>query len=168
MFLFLAAYFGIFVSASSLLVAVDNGILLLFAFHALKYVVLCARMAQKGELFGFSMIGYPSTFNSYISPFITWSCYYLLTCAAPLLIAAVPMEFGPDIFSSLIAWSSLANGVMIFIESGALENDPYLNMTSKTSSLSSSMTGLLGGGSEGRGKGNKAEPESEGGIQLGA
>ena len=53
MFVFLAAYFGVFVFASSLLVAVKNGTLLLFAYHAFNFVMMCARMAQKGELFVF-------------------------------------------------------------------------------------------------------------------
>ena len=102
MFLLFAAYFGIFVSASSLLVAANNGVLLLLAFHAFNYVMLCAHMVQKGELFGVSVAAHPSTFNYYIGPFIFWSFYYLLTCAAPMLIAASPMEFDAGIFSTLI------------------------------------------------------------------
>ena len=43
----------------------------------------------------------------------------------------------------------------------------YINM-SKMSSLSRSMAGLLGGGSEGGGKGNKVEAEGERDIKLGA
>ena len=129
MFVFLAAYFGVFVYASSLLVAVKNGTLLLFAYHAFNFSMVCARMAQKGELFGFALIAHPSTLNSYILPFIGWSFYYLLTCAAPLLIASSPMELGPGIFSSLTVWSSLGNGVMIFIGLAALGKHPYLNMT---------------------------------------
>ena len=73
MLLFLTANFGVVLSTLSLLVSVDNGVLLLFASHAFKYVTLCAGMAQKGN-------------------------------------------------------SSLANGVMIFVRLGALENHPYLNV----------------------------------------
>ena len=65
---------------------------------AFNYVVVCAHMAQKGELFGVSVVAHPSTFNTYIGPFSTWLGYYLLTCAASMLIAEVPMKFGPDIF----------------------------------------------------------------------
>ena len=127
MFVFLAAYFGVFVFASSLLVAVKNDALLLFAYHAFNFIMLCALMAQKGNCL--SVVAHPSTFNNYIGPFIIWSFYYLLTCAAPMLIVAVPCEFGSGIFSSLIVWSSLANGVMIFIGLAIIENHPYLTTT---------------------------------------
>ena len=129
MFMFLAAYFGAFVFASSLLVAVKNGIVLLFAYHTFNFIMVCAHMAQKGELFGYSVIAHPSPFMNYIGPFFIWSYYYLLACAAPLLIASSPMELGPGIFSSLIVWSSLGNGVMIFMGLAALGKHPYLNMT---------------------------------------
>jgi hypothetical protein len=129
MFLFYTAYFGTSVSTSSLLIAADNGILLLLAFHAFNYVVLFARMVQKGELFGFAVAAHPSTFTNYVGLFTIWSLFYLLTCGAPMLIAAVQTEVGTGIFSSLIVWSSLSNGVIVFVGLGALENHPYLNMT---------------------------------------
>ena len=139
MFQFFATNFGICLSASSLLIAVDTGILLLLAFHAFNYAVLCAHMAQKGELFSFSVVAHPSTFNSYIGPFIIWSIHYLPTCAAPLLIAAAPVELGAGTFSSLVVWSSIATGVMLFIGLGVLENHPYLNMTNSMVSYGGTM-----------------------------
>ena len=75
-------------------VAVFNGVKLVFAFHTIDYV---ACMAQKGELFSFSVLSHPATFTNYIGPFIIWSFYYLLTCAAPMIAAALPTEFSPSI-----------------------------------------------------------------------
>ena len=66
--------------------------------------------------------------RSYVVPLLAWLFFYILLCASPMLIAVFPFEFGPRLFSSLVIWSSLANGVMIFVGLGALKNHPYLTM----------------------------------------
>ena len=128
MFLALAAYFSIFVSASSLLVISKNGATSLLLYHTCVFAGVCAYMASKGELLGWCVIAHPTPFNSFVLPFILWLFYYLLTCAAPLLIVAAPMEFGPELFSSLIIWNGLANGIMIWAGLNSLEGHPFLNI----------------------------------------
>ena len=145
MLLFLTADFSVFLSASSLLVSVDSGVLLLFALYAFNYVTLCARMAQEGELFAFSVLSHPSTLTNYIGPFIIWSMFYLLICTAPMIVAVLPTDFGPGSYSLPIVWSSLTNGVMIFVRLGALENHPSLNMTNVVASYGGAMLIMAGG-----------------------
>ena len=53
--------------------------------------------------------------------------------------------FSPGIFSSLIVWSSLLNGVMVFVGLGALENHPYLNTTNGMAAYGGAMLLMASG-----------------------
>ena len=82
------------------------------------------------------MLSQPSTFNSYIGPFIIWAFEYLLVCAVPLLISAAPMELGPEVFAGIMVWRLLTNGGVIYVALGELNKGHYLSLT----------TGVLGYG----------------------
>eukprot|EP00519_Triparma_laevis_P006687 CAMPEP_0182510772 /NCGR_PEP_ID=MMETSP1321-20130603/29345_1 /TAXON_ID=91990 /ORGANISM="Bolidomonas sp., Strain RCC1657" /LENGTH=287 /DNA_ID=CAMNT_0024717303 /DNA_START=24 /DNA_END=883 /DNA_ORIENTATION=+ len=86
-------------------------------------------MAHKKEVFGISVISYPMPWMDHIVPFILWAAYYLLVCAAPMLIAAAPCELGPEIFSFVIVWRFISNGVLTYIAMGNLDRGHYLTQS---------------------------------------
>ena len=88
---------------------------------------MCIYMGNKGELFGTSFTAHPSNFNDYVAPFIVYLLYYMLMCAAPMLITFHPTELGPGICSFLVIWNGLANGVMIYVGLSSLEG--HLDLT---------------------------------------
>ena len=134
MFLFNACYFSQFVFAMSLVAQTFGSMGPLFILLGVEYCAVCAYMGFKGELFGFAMADQPSTFRSYIGPFIAWAFYYLLVSAVPMLIAAAPMELGPEVFAGIMVWRLLTNGGMIYVALGELSGGHYLGLT----------TGMLG------------------------
>ncbi|GMI02539.1 hypothetical protein TrLO_g8526 [Triparma laevis f. longispina] len=124
-FLFNACYFSQFVFVTSLFAAFNSRRLV--GLLSVELGLIFAYMGWKGELFGFSVLSHPSAFNNYVFPFIAWSFYYLLVCAAPMSIAACPMELGPEIFSTLIVWRLLTNGGFIYLALDELEESHYLD-----------------------------------------
>jgi len=136
MFLFNACYFSQFVFAMSLVAQAFGSMKPLFILLGVEFCAVCAYMGYKGELFGFAMLGQPSTFNSYLIPFIIWAFYYFLVCAVPMLIAASPCELGPEVFAGILIWRLLTNGGMIYVALGELGGAHYLDL----------QTGMLGYG----------------------
>ena len=136
MFLFNACYFSQFVFSMSLVARAFGSMSSLFILLGVEFCAVCTYMGFKGELFGWSLISQPSTFNSYITPIIIWAFYYLLVCAVPMLIAANPTELGPEVFAGIMVWRLLTNGGMIYVALGELEGGHYLSLT----------TGMLGYG----------------------
>jgi len=67
----------------------------------------------------------PNFVNKIIAPFAIYMYYYLLMCAAPFLIVAVPMKFGPTFFSAIVCWRLVSNGGITYYALTSLE-DHYL------------------------------------------
>ncbi|GMI05280.1 hypothetical protein TrVE_jg3836 [Triparma verrucosa] len=134
MFLFNACYFSQFVFSMSLVAQAFGSMGPLFILLGVEYCAVCAYIGYKGELFGWAMVSQPSTFNSYIHPFICWAFYYLLVSAVPMLIAAAPMELGPEVFAGIMVWRLLTNGGIIYVALGELGGGHYFGLT----------TGMLG------------------------
>ena len=60
-------------------------------------------------------------------PVAIYSCYYLLMCAVPFLIVAAPMEFGPEVFSTIICWRLFSNGIIIYYALLNIDETHYLD-----------------------------------------
>lgn len=115
MLIFNACYFSQFFFATSLFAEAFGSRPPLFVLLGVEYCVLCSYMSYKNELFGWAVVGKPSTINSYILPFIVWALYYLLVCAVPLLMAAYPRELGPEVFAGIMTWRLVTNGGVIHL-----------------------------------------------------
>ena len=96
----------------------------LFVLIGLEFSFICAYMAYKQELFGFSIVGHPSAITNIFVPFVVWVFHYLLTCAVPMVIASAPMELGPEVFAGIIVWRLLTNGVVIYLALGSIVGAP--------------------------------------------
>ena len=102
----------------------------LFILLGVEFCAVCAYMGYKGELFGVSVIGKPSTRNNYILPFLTSALHYLLTCAVPLVFASSTAELGPQLFARILVYRLLTNGGIIYIALGELGGTHYIDLTS--------------------------------------
>ena len=136
MFLFNACYFSQFVFAMSLAAQAFGSMAPLFILLGVEFCAVCTYMGYKGELFGWVLAPQPSTFKNYIGPFIFWSFHYLLVSAVPMLIAAAPLELGPEVFAGTMIWRLLINGGLIYVALGELGESHYLSLS----------TGMLGYG----------------------
>lgn len=83
-------------------------------------------MGWKGELFGCSVVSYPTTFNNFILPIIAWAFEYMMVCAVPILVAAQARELGPEIFAGTMVWRLFTNGRIIYVALGELGEKHYL------------------------------------------
>ena len=81
----LVAYSSIFVCDSSLLFMTKNRAAILFLHYVSTYIIVCAYMANKGELFSAAVVAHHYAFTNYVGSFIIWLFYYLLICAAIFL-----------------------------------------------------------------------------------
>ncbi|GMH68993.1 hypothetical protein TrLO_g1264 [Triparma laevis f. longispina] len=91
-----------------------------FILIGVEYCAVCAYMGWKGKLFGWSLMSQPSTFNSYMGPFVAWAFYYLLVSAVPMLITANSTELGPEVFAGTMVWRLLTNGGIVYVAFGEL------------------------------------------------
>ncbi|GMH84660.1 hypothetical protein TL16_g09988 [Triparma laevis f. inornata] len=131
MFLFILCYFSQFIWSMSLFGEygeVWRQGRACFFFIGIEYLVVCAYMGRKGEAFGVSVVSHPLSRRDHVLPFILWGLYYLLVCAAPMLIAAAPCELGPEVFSSVIVWRLFTNGILTFIALQRLPASHYLTV----------------------------------------
>ncbi|GMH76012.1 hypothetical protein TL16_g06942 [Triparma laevis f. inornata] len=147
MFLFNACYFAQFVFAMSLFAEAFGSRAPLFILLGVEFCAVSAYMGlRKGELFGWALLGHPSIFHNYIGPLLVWAWYYMLVSAVPLLIAAAPMELGPDVFAGTMVWRLLTNGGIIYVALGDLGTEHYLSvgtgMTGYAASLGLAVVGL--------------------------
>ncbi|GMH65857.1 hypothetical protein TL16_g11548 [Triparma laevis f. inornata] len=147
MFMFNACYFAQFVFAMSLTALAFGSVKPLLALLAIEFCVVCAYMGKKGELLGWAMMGKSSQFTDRIvAPFI-WFFYYMLVSAVPLLIAAAPMELGPEVFATTMVWRLFTNGGIIHVALGELSEKHYLGcwdgMTAYGVSLTLVAVGLV-------------------------
>ncbi|GMI15623.1 hypothetical protein TrLO_g15176 [Triparma laevis f. longispina] len=76
MFLFNTCYFSQFVLAMSLF-GQAFGSRALVSLLRVEFSAVCAYMGWKGELFGFAVLGKPSTFYNCFVPFCVWAFYYM-------------------------------------------------------------------------------------------
>ena len=129
MFMALAPYFAMSISAWSLLAFTDFGFECLLLYHGSVIFIICLYMCKNSEFFGVSVFAQPSFLDNVVIPIVITGFYYLLTSASPHLIAASPMELGPRIFSCLIMWNFVVNGVMIYFGLTSLENHLFLDVT---------------------------------------
>ncbi|GMH71529.1 hypothetical protein TrLO_g9083 [Triparma laevis f. longispina] len=130
MFLFIACYFSQFVFAMSLFGQAFGSRAPVFVLLGVEFCAVCVYMGWKGELFGYALVSKPSTFNNTIVPFIMWAFWYLLVSAVPMLIAAAPMELGPQVFAGTMVWRLLTNGGIVYVALGELqEKEHFLSLT---------------------------------------
>lgn len=147
MFLFNACYFAQFVFAMSLFAEAFGSRAPLFILLGVEFCAVSVYMGlRKGELFVWALLGHPSVFHNYIGPLLVWAWYYMLVSAVPLLIAAAPMELGPDVFAGTMVWRLLTNGGIIYVALGDLGTEHYLSvgtgMTGYAASLGLAVVGL--------------------------
>ncbi|GMH68868.1 hypothetical protein TL16_g05029 [Triparma laevis f. inornata] len=129
MFIFNAFYFVQFVSTQSLFALSFNSRSPLFLLLGFEFAVVCFYMGYiKKELFGFAVISDPNPLSNTLLPLIGWAFYYMLVNAVPMLIAAAPLELGPEVFAGIVLWRLSVNGGVCFLALMRLDDGHYLNM----------------------------------------